>query len=150
MSPPPFSFSGVPSQYTFVTGDGQAEARSHAMREHWKRRHQRNHQADIRHRNRSSRTLLPRSEVSSSQTNSLTSRTSSFSGLERYRDDSETEHQATQSGIPAQLLSGLSNALSSARPDPFQTCPIHLTGQHQKLLHHCAWTAPSDSSYRFF
>lgn len=41
--------------------------------------------------------------------------------------------------IAAQLLCGVSYALSSSRVDPFQTCPVHLTSQHQKLLHHCAY-----------
>ncbi|KAL4962983.1 uncharacterized protein BDV14DRAFT_177346 [Aspergillus stella-maris] len=118
--------------FRFVTGKAQSEARSHAMREHWKQRHQRNHEKKIHHNRVSPRILLPRSQKSSSQglSNSKNCRSSSDSQEEQGRED------GIHRGIPAQLLRGLRCALSGSRPDPFQTCPVHLTSQHQKLLHH--------------
>lgn len=100
------------------------------MKEHWKRRNQHKKEANRYSRKRSSRTLLPRS-------------TSSSSGLQQDEDgdvDVEVDgNREEHHGIPAQLLCGVSHALSSSRPDPFQTCPVHLTSQHQKLLHHCTY-----------
>ena len=99
------------------------------MKEHWKRRN-RHKEANRYNRKRPSRTLLPRSSSSSS-------------GLQHDVDVDEdvdvVENQEEHHGIPAQLLGGVSYALSSSRPDPFQTCPVHLTSQHQKLLHHCKY-----------
>lgn len=131
MSPPVSSSSSGTSHFKFVMGGIQSEARSHAMKEHWKRRNQ--HKEANKHiRKRSSRTLLPRS-------------TSSSSGVQQDEDSDVVENQEENQGIPAQLLCGTSCALSSSRPDPFQTCPVHLTSQHQKLLHHCTY---EDSRHR--
>lgn len=129
------------SQFTFVTGNIQSEARSHAMREHWKTRHKRNQEAKTSNRKKasSSRTLLPRrTSVSNEEEGSNTAATASTSpsGLQHHGEVVGKKH--SQPGIPAQMFCGMSYALSSARPDPFQTCPVHLTSQHQKLLHHCA------------
>ncbi|KAI9930288.1 hypothetical protein MW887_012101 [Aspergillus wentii] len=152
MSPRPSSSSSGKgtgpgtSHFTFVTGNIQSEARSHAMREHWKRRHDRNKEAKTSNWKKvsSSRTLLPRSTSASNEEGSLTTTTSS-SGLqhgERGREKGSPDGEVvgkkkhSQPGIPAQMFCGMSYALSSARPDPFQTCPVHLTSQHQKLLHH--------------
>ncbi|KAJ5552653.1 hypothetical protein N7494_002031 [Penicillium frequentans] len=122
MSPPVSSSSSGTSHFKFVMGGIQSEARSHAMKEHWKRRNQ--HKEANKHiRKRSARTLLPRSASSSS-------------GLQQDEDSDVVENQEEHHGIPAQLLCGTGCALSSSRPDPFQTCPVHLTSQHQKLLHH--------------
>lgn len=101
------------------------------MKEHWKRRN-RLKEANRYNRKKPSRTLLPRSSSSSS-------------GLQQDEDEDVdvdvdvVENQEEHHGIPAQLLGGVSYALSSSRPDPFQTCPVHLTSQHQKLLHHCKY-----------
>lgn len=131
------------SQFTFVTGNIHSEARSHAMREHWKRRHKRNQEAKTSNRKgaSTSRILLPR-WTSASDGQEGSSATSSSSGLrpdgspDGKTDGRKKKH--SQPGIPAQMFCGMSYVLSSARPDPFQTCPVHLTSQHQKLLHHCA------------
>lgn len=132
------------SQFTFVTGNIQSEARSHAMREHWKRRHKRNQEAKSSTRKKAStsasRTLLPRStSASNGEEEGGSTATTSSSGL---RPDGSLDgaKKHSQPGIPAQMFCGMSYALSSARPDPFQTCPVHLTSQHQKLLHHCAFS----------
>lgn len=107
------------------------------MREHWKRRHRLNQEAKSHHRKRSSRPLLPRLNSSRNKDSSSADATSSPE-LQRDGDGGSVENRKTHSGIPAQLFCGMSNALASSRPDPFQTCPVHLTSQHQKLLHHCA------------
>ncbi|OJJ66442.1 hypothetical protein ASPBRDRAFT_137943 [Aspergillus brasiliensis CBS 101740] len=129
------------SRFTFVTGSIQSEARSHAMREHWKRRHKRNQEVKTLNRKKasSSLTLLPR--VPSSSNEGFTTSSSPATQLDGDRGgDGVSEEkgvkQRQQAGIPAQILSGMSHALSSSRPDPFQTCPVHLTSQHQKLLYH--------------
>ncbi|KAJ5519043.1 hypothetical protein N7453_001465 [Penicillium expansum] len=136
MSPRASSSSSGTPQFTFVTGNIQSEARSHAMREHWKRRHQHNQEAKIYHQKRLSRTwpLLPKSGTNEDV--SQTADAISSPWFQQNWDMDLVENQEKHSGIPAQLLYGVSQALSSSRPDPFQTCPVHLTSQHQKLLHH--------------
>ncbi|KAJ5415237.1 hypothetical protein N7465_003932 [Penicillium sp. CMV-2018d] len=125
------SSSGTP-QFTFVTGNTQSEARSHAMKEH-------NQQAKIHHQKRLSRTLplLPKSGINEAV--SPPEDAIRFSGLQQTWDINVVNNGEKYSSIPAQLLCGVSYALSSSKPDPFQTCPVHLTSQHQKLLHHCTW-----------
>ncbi|KAJ5965978.1 hypothetical protein N7481_012692 [Penicillium waksmanii] len=133
------SGQGTP-QFTFVTENKQSEARSHAMREHWKGRHKRKQDSKTSHRKMA---LLPRSLLPQ-LANALDEESSP--GLQW---DSDNDRDASSGkkvagkklepqhpGIPAQLFCGMSYALSSSRPDPFQTCPVHLTSQHQKLLYH--------------
>ncbi|KAJ5825157.1 hypothetical protein N7474_002295 [Penicillium riverlandense] len=129
------SSSGI-SQFTFVTGNTQSEARSHAMKEHWKRRHLRNQEAKAYHPKRSSRTLLPHLRSDHKEDVSSSADGSSSSRLQHDGDVDVAESREKHPSICAQLLCGVSYALSSSRPDPFQTCPVHLTSQHQKLLHH--------------
>ena len=126
------SLSGRTPQFTFVSGNIQSEARSHAMREHWKQRHKRNELAKSNHGRRTSRNLLPRS--SSSEGFSSTKSRQRLAGVD---EEKEKDADNVGSGIPAQILCGIGYALSTSRPDPFQTCPIFLTSQHQRLLHHC-------------
>ncbi|KAL3454198.1 hypothetical protein BJX65DRAFT_301984 [Aspergillus insuetus] len=130
-------------KFTFVTGSIQREARSHAMREHWRRRRQHNWETKTSHKKipSVSRTLLPRSTTRSDEEVPTPAGMSGSSALGEVggadgdvRRDSDAAQR--EQGIPSQLLSGISYALSSSRPDPFQTCPVHLTSQHQKLLHH--------------
>lgn len=127
------SSSSGSNQFTFVSGNIQSEARSHAMREHWKRRHKRNQEAKSNRTRKTSRNLLPRS-MNSDEPLSSELRQGTV-GIEKAN---EKETGNAGAGIPAQLLCGMGYALSSSRPDPFQTCPVHLTSQHQRLLHHCA------------
>lgn len=126
------------------------------MREHWKRRHKRNQEAKSSNRKKASasasRTLLPRSTSASNgeEEEEGSSATTSSSGLRPGGSADGEVHgkkkKHSQPGIdPAQMFCGMSYALSSARPDPFQTCPVHLTSQHQKLLHHCAFSLLSVS-----
>ncbi|KAJ5233157.1 hypothetical protein N7468_006113 [Penicillium chermesinum] len=135
MAPSPSSSSGGTPQFRFVSENEQSAARSHAMREHWKLRHQRNHEAKARHR-RSSRTLLPRSKSSSNEADGQGANPSSPSELKTQREADPRENRETLPSVPAQLLNGMGLALATSRPDPFQTCPVHLTSQHQKLLYH--------------
>lgn len=124
------SSSGGTIQFAFVSGDIQSEARSHAMRQHWMRRRKHN-QAKSNLRSKASRNLLPRS------TNGDTSLANANKSQWWQHDVVGNREKATS--VPAQILYGVSYALSSSRPDPFQTCPVRLTSQHQKLLHHCAY-----------
>lgn len=133
------------SQFTFVSENKKSEARSHAMREHWKGRHKRKRDSKSSHQRMAllSRTLLPQVTNAPGEESS--------SGLQRDGDmdrDTSTgeeviEKSPQRPGIPAQLFCGMNYALSSSRPDPFQTCPVHLTSQHQKLLYHCAYSTLS-------
>jgi hypothetical protein len=139
MSPRASSSSSGMSQFTFVTGNIQPEARSHAMREHWKRRHQQNQEAKTSHQKRLSRQLPLRSKGGNNAHASSSADAISPSVLQYGEDMDAFNNQEHHRGVPAQLLGGMSYALLSSRPDPFQTCPVHLTSQHQKLLHHCAY-----------
>ncbi|KAJ5778586.1 hypothetical protein N7520_001832 [Penicillium odoratum] len=137
MSPRASSSSSGTPQFSFVTGNTKSEARSHAMREHWKRRHQRNQEAKIKHQKRSSRNLPLRSKgVANEDCSPADASSSSASDFQQNAVTDVAKYQDEYSGIPAQMFGGMSYALSSSRPDPFQTCPVHLTSQHQKLLHH--------------
>lgn len=127
------SSSSGNSRFTFVSGYVQSEARSHAMREHWKHRHKRNQQAKSDRGKKVSRNLLPR--LTSGDGSSLAKPQPGPAEIEK---EEKRKNGTVRTGIPAQLLCGMSYALASSRPDPFQTCPIHLTSQHQRLLHHCA------------
>ena len=136
------SSSSGTSRFTFVTDNSQSEARSHAMREHWKHRHRRK-QAAKSHPRRASR-ILPRSKLNkhtSQPPNGLTD------GSAGWREDIPDDDREQEPNAATQLLSGFSHALSISRPDPFQTCPIHLTGQHQKLLYHCRFNGQIDRDY---
>ncbi|KAF7522759.1 hypothetical protein PCG10_007273 [Penicillium crustosum] len=136
MSPRDSSSSSGTPQFTFVTGNAQSEARSHAMKEHWKRRHQQNQKVKTHHQKRLSRTLplLPKSGINEAVLPPEDA--TSFSGLQQNWNMNVASNGEKYSSIPAQVLCGVSYALSSSKPDPFQTCPVHLTSQHQKLLHH--------------
>jgi hypothetical protein len=125
--------SGQATQFTFVTENNQSEARSHAMREHWKKRHKT--KQDVKsHRRKPSRTLLPRFERNGDAT---LPQEDFIDCSPESRQDNSDEIRENNPNVPAQLLHGFRGALSTTRPDPFQTCPVRLTSKHQKLLHHC-------------
>ncbi|KAJ5974775.1 hypothetical protein N7481_008482 [Penicillium waksmanii] len=125
------SFNGA-SQFTFVTENSQSEARSHAMREYWKQRHRRQQQTKSGHR-QVSRAILPRHRPNGQTTNHQDNLTDDFS---KWRQNHSNDDKGNDSNVAEQLLSSVSRALFNSRPDPFQTCPVYLTSQHQKLLHH--------------
>jgi hypothetical protein len=138
-------------RFAFVSENNPADARSHAMREHWRQRHSRNKSGKIK---RAPPRILPSTGSSSSadrvqKPSALPSRdrsphshgsqsspakqsraTSSDIGPDRPDGDNPI-------GITPQLLNGMSHALSTSRLDPFQQFPVELTPQHHKLLHHC-------------
>ncbi|CAG9952877.1 unnamed protein product [Clonostachys rosea f. rosea IK726] len=119
-SPPgsSFAFVGNPND----TG----EARSHAMRAHWKRRRQ---AKDDKKRRADSarqqvRQILPKDAYPAREDGTTSS--SSTSGPPSIQLD----------GIPAQALAGMNRALACGCLDPFDMFPVKLTVQHHKLLHH--------------
>ncbi|KAJ5116021.1 hypothetical protein N7456_000369 [Penicillium angulare] len=124
------------SQFTFVAENNQSEARSHAMRQHWKGRHKRNRESKASHQRIASlpRPLLPQATSVADDGSSPVRHRNSDGNKSPHREAGNKKPQ--QPGIPTQLVCGMSYALSSSRPDPFQTCPVHLTSQHQKLLYH--------------
>jgi len=139
-------------RFAFVSVNNQADARSHAMREHWRQRHSRKNSEKNKRtqpkllptpscsadrvqkpRDLASRDNSPRS--SGSQTSPAKHSEAISSELELYRHS-----QDKPLGIAVQLLNGMSHALSTSRLDPFQQFPVELTPQHHKLLHHCTFT----------
>ncbi|OKP14884.1 hypothetical protein PENSUB_5480 [Penicillium subrubescens] len=135
-------------RFAFVTETSQSNARSHAMREHWRQRHSRNNSTKTR---RVQPKLLPnissaadrptKSHEVPTQSRSSRSRGSPSSGRQcsetsSNETDQERDDRIELIGVPSQLLSGVGRALSSSRLDPFQTFPVQLTSQHHKLLHH--------------
>lgn len=140
-------------RFAFVTETSQSNARSHAMREHWRQRHSRNNSTKTR---RFQPKLLPNISSAadrgpklhevSTHPRSSRSRGSPSSGQqcsETSSNETDQEHddRIERIGVPSQLLSGVGRALSSSRLDPFQTFPVQLTSQHHKLLHHCMYLA---------
>lgn len=45
-------------------------------------------------------------------------------------------------GIMTQVLTGINHALATSRLDPFDMFPVKLTAQHHQLLHHCRFPLP--------
>lgn len=50
-----------------------------------------------------------------------------------------TDLDSMMNGVPGHAMSRMNLALGSARLDPFDQFPIHLTSQHHRLLHHCEY-----------
>lgn len=136
-------------RFAFVAETGQSNARSHAMREHWRQRHSRNNSTKAK---RAQSNVLPNilsaADRGKSPNENLTQKRSSRSpgSQSSGRQCSESSSSVTDQelynrikrlGVPSQLLSGLGRALSTSALDPFQTFPVQLTSQHHKLLHHC-------------
>lgn len=124
------------SRFAFVDDNAPSKARSHAMREYWNQRHRRQ-QRSTYSPGQNVRNLLPRlqqNERVSSYPNNTTE-----DGLSTGKQTHAEHGNENNSNIAVQFLTSLSGALLTSRPDPFQTCPINLTSQHQKLLHHCMY-----------
>jgi hypothetical protein len=135
-------------RFAFVSENNQADARSHAMREHWRKRHSRNNSG--KSKRIQPKPLLPSTASPADRIQKLTpSRNRSFgshdsqSSTAKHSEASSGEMELCRAtgdkplGITPQLLSGMSHALSTSRLDPFQQFPVELTPQHHKLLHHC-------------
>lgn len=101
MSPRDSSSSSGTPQFTFVTGNAQSEARSHAMKEHWKRRHQQNQKVKTHHQKRLSRTLplLPKSGINEAVLPPEDA--TSFSGLQQNWNMNVASNGEKYSSIPA-------------------------------------------------
>ncbi|KAK9369429.1 hypothetical protein V1509DRAFT_563093 [Lipomyces kononenkoae] len=152
---------GKSPQFTFVLEKGQAGIRSHAMRESWKQRHKT--KRDKPSQGQAPRRLLPstgpasatnasHSDILNTLTSVVEDQYTNNPPLSREQDlDSmrldELEllaadlaeyerNEDDMAGLPFQALTGMNYALAGARVDPFDMCPVKLTSQHQKLLHH--------------
>ncbi|KAK9243423.1 hypothetical protein V1506DRAFT_463005 [Lipomyces tetrasporus] len=151
---------GKSPRFTFVLEKKQAGIRSHAMREYWKQRHKTKREHPLR---QTPQRLLPRTAPATSGASHSRQPTPSdpsingqymdkldflheqslesiyLSELELLAADLATDidrEQANIAGVPAQVLTGMNHALAGVRFDPFDTCPVKLTSEHQKLLHH--------------
>ncbi|KAB8238030.1 uncharacterized protein BDW43DRAFT_262897 [Aspergillus alliaceus] len=140
------------SRFAFVTEGTLAEARSHAMREHWRQRQRRKQKFEDR---RSQRKILP--QTSASPRDSKTKSDSASESVVEYHNTEDVYllHQRSSTriktrqanygngnitgeglGVPTQALTGLNHALASSRLDPFEMFPVQLTSKQHKLLHH--------------
>ena len=142
------------SRFAFVTEGTLAEARSHAMREHWRQRQRRKQKSEDR---RTQRKILPHTspvENSKPKPNRASEPVVDYHCTEdvfllhqpsptriktRYSDYGEENTEAQHAGVPIQALTGLNHALASSRLDPFEMFPVQLTSKHHKLLHHCVF-----------
>ncbi|KAK9448229.1 uncharacterized protein V1518DRAFT_433884 [Limtongia smithiae] len=121
------------SQFTFVSENNSAEARSHAMREHWKQRRKRSSEST---RQRSLRPLLPRLGTERHTELASAENTSEYHKAAHAEESNSNESIDAILNVASQALLGFDRALAPSLPDPFQTCPVYLTSQHHKLLHH--------------
>lgn len=153
--------------FAFVNDQNAHDSRSHAMREHWKKR-RRTKSLDVQSLPRSSylstsspvHPLLPASS-SNSSSNQSTARASgsgggsgSSSNNRKYgasKSSKKVIGPSKELGFPAQALAGVNLALGSCRLDPFDQFPVKLTAQHHKLLLHCRPSEfPSHLTVSFF
>ena len=128
--------------FAFVTEHTESQNRSHAMRQHWKRRRQSKNDANL-HSTRP--VLLSKSTLVAGDINN----TGSNDGSDCQRrwalgqqtcqgDDFETTYDPRYEPFRYIFnhLSRSSRILSSGL-NPFCNTPIPLTRQHRMLLHHC-------------
>ncbi|KAL1965840.1 hypothetical protein VTN77DRAFT_5161 [Rasamsonia byssochlamydoides] len=138
--------------FTFVTSQDDSRARSHAMRESWrKRKEQKQLQQQQSRPAPSSRRLVPKPSPAAkhdeegSRISDPGTVSTSFDGQSQaltpmqwsegsvsYAD----EHRQHPPGIAAQALTGMNHALAAVSLDPFDTFPVKLTARHHELLHH--------------
>ncbi|KAE8376119.1 hypothetical protein BDV26DRAFT_294351 [Aspergillus bertholletiae] len=139
------------SRFAFVTEGTLAEARSHAMREHWRQRQRRKQKTEDR---RTQRKILPHTDTvedSKSKSKRVSGPVVEYHTAEDVfllhqpsptrvkagcSDYGEENLKAQYSGVPTQALTGLNQALASSRLDPFEMFPVQLNSKHHKLLHH--------------
>ncbi|KAK9491414.1 hypothetical protein V1508DRAFT_357993 [Lipomyces doorenjongii] len=151
-------------RFTFVHEKSQAGIRSHAMREYWKQRHKTKRGHPVRQTPQKLLPRTAPATSGAGQARQAAPSDSSVHG--QYMDDlhfldeqglesiylSELEllaadlatdlatdivrNDANIKGVPVQALTGMNHALAAVRFDPFDTCPVKLTTEHQKLLHH--------------
>lgn len=157
------------SRFTFVLQPDQRGVRSHAMREYWRKRHEKSKKEKAAPKNRP---LLSKSSQSGNQTahppaSHLPAPAAvgdgqhgpipllpSPSRLYPYELPLDSPGEiglgmtvvggtsgppSPSPGVPTQVLTGIDHALANSRLDPFEMFPVDLTAQHHKLLHHCAF-----------
>ncbi|KAJ8098564.1 hypothetical protein POJ06DRAFT_292159 [Lipomyces tetrasporus] len=149
---------GKSPRFTFVFEKSQAGIRSHAMREYWKQRHKTKREHHLR---QTPQRLLPRTAPATSGDSHARQPTASDPSIDgQYLDNLHSLHEqslesiylseldllaaatgtdrneANIAGVPTQALTGMNHALADVKLDPFDTCPVKLTSEHQKLLHH--------------
>ncbi|KAF4120843.1 hypothetical protein GMORB2_2847 [Geosmithia morbida] len=152
--------------FAFVSDETQHGVRSHAMRQHWRRRQQRlgaeerKQEAD----SLNDRVILPRplenpniAESNDADFNSAESyqlsrtRSGSDNAPDKGKQVVSSKHNPGEHGLGpvpenfpealgnpvlSQAISGMKSALASCKLDPFDSFPIKLTAQHHQLLHH--------------
>ncbi|KAK9320202.1 hypothetical protein V1517DRAFT_264826 [Lipomyces orientalis] len=123
-----------PPRFTFVFKEGQADIRSHAMRESWKRRHKKKREKP-KPLQQTPRKLLS-SAVAAANSAGHSIQQPPLAPLIESQYPNIESNEDSMAGVPFQALTGMNHALAVTRVDPFDTCPVKLTGQHQKLLHH--------------
>lgn len=134
----------------------QHGVRSHAMREHWKKKRR------VRRKPKAQgpRQLLPSTAAASisdpppipedyhldhhfygaEQQLSLYQHGAGYLQLGDELTTTSTSSEDGETGIGGimtQVLTGVNHALATSRLDPFDMFPVKLTAQHHKLLHHC-------------
>ncbi|KAL1989037.1 hypothetical protein VTN96DRAFT_5800 [Rasamsonia emersonii] len=153
--------------FTFVTQQDDSRARSHAMRESWRKRKQQKLLQQSQSRSLpSSRRLVPKpaaaaateqqedvsrthtvSDPSTVSTTADDHQSQALTPMQWSADESATashgdsshpdEHRQQPLGVAAQALTGMNHALAAVSLDPFDTFPVRLTARHHELLHHC-------------
>lgn len=140
------------TQFTFVCENTQSTARSHAMREHWRERKERQR---VHKSIRVTPVLLPKATRTTDTTNKahkIDGRVDLTQLARPHKPDTDTGHDDVQcvvahhdnvqndsplNAIASELLAGINQVLSPSRLDPFDTFPVRLTSDHHKLLYHC-------------
>lgn len=142
-----------PPEYAFVTGARSSDARSHAMRMHWRSKHRRSSK-DAKQPKHPQRSLAPLKPFAFAHSTAAGSRASDETLRESTSRDAGAELRAQADGLvvdydrprrgssePMQYVGPSLLPAAATLPDPFQSCPVRLTTEHQKLLHHCRPTA---------
>ncbi len=149
------------TQFTFVLQPDQRGVRSHAMREYWRKRHEKKKKEKVVSRNRPllSKSSQPGSPAAHPHTSHVPTPAAAADGqqgpigydlppdspgdmgLGMWTVGGTSGPPSPSPGVPAQVLSGIDHALANSRLDPFGMFPVDLTAQHHKLLHHCPSTS---------
>lgn len=132
--------------FLFVPDGAQQGARSHAMREHWKRRRYEKKAAAQSGSSHTYRPIHPKGEIQATGLSIGSQPSSSRSYFTSVHSRAPTVAQSqpvSSEGIPAQALQGMNHVLSCGRLDPFDAFPVKFSAEHHKLIHHCKSVLPS-------
>lgn len=126
--------------FKFVAESNERVLRSHAMRAHWRQRKRRTSgpKNPENGTQRPLRPLLPHKQTHQGSALS-THRAESALDDESNVSSSFREHHAANelSDTPSQVLYETMRDLGCGVLDPFDSLPITLTPEHNRLLHHC-------------